>query len=145
MSLIRRLHPVAGGLGFAIILLFWTSTVAVELWGGRDAIIAWKQTLPWGLLLLIPALATTGATGFRLGGRSPLPLVLAKKRRMPIIAANGLLVLTPSALALAWLASQNALGVTFAVIQSVELIAGAVNLTLMALSIRDGFRITPRR
>lgn len=143
-SVLRRVHPVAGFLACAVILVFWTGTVAVELFGDESAVVAVKQAIPWGLLVLVPALACTGATGLRLGGRSRNPLVRAKKRRMPVIAAIGLLVLVPCALYLAALAGSRSFGAAFSVVQAVELLAGAVNLTLLGRSIRDGRRLRAR-
>lgn len=63
---------------------------------------------------------------------------------MPIIAANGVLVLLPSAFYLAWLSSQGEFGLLFFSIQAVELVRGAVNLALMSLNLRDGLRLAGR-
>lgn len=63
---------------------------------------------------------------------------------MPFIAGNGLLILIPAALYLATLASRGEFGGLFYAIQTIELVAGAVNLMLMSLNIRDGFRLTGR-
>jgi hypothetical protein len=50
---------------------------------------------------------------------------------MIFIAANGLLVLMPCALILAWLATTDRFGVIFYVVQGIELIAGSINITLL--------------
>jgi hypothetical protein len=142
--MLKRIHPAAGVLAFLIILSFWTSTVAVELFGSAAAIAVVKRAIPWGFLVLVPSLAVVGASGFRMAGASSAPLVLRKKRRMPFVAANGLLILIPAALYLAGLASQGDFGGRFYTVQAVELIAGAVNLTLMGLNIRDGLRLAGR-
>jgi hypothetical protein len=63
---------------------------------------------------------------------------------MPLIAGNGLLILIPAAFTLASLASHAPFGSLFYAVQAVELIAGAVNLALMSLNIRDGLRLTKR-
>ncbi|RMA44088.1 hypothetical protein [Rhodophyticola porphyridii] len=140
----KILHPLAGITAFLIILGFWVSTLAVELFGPQSAIVAVKTTIPWLFVILIPALATVGATGFiRTKGRGGR-VIDAKKRRMPFIAANGLLVLVPAALFLASRANAGLFDTGFYVIQGVELLAGAVNLTLLGLSMRDGFRLTGR-
>ena len=99
--MLTRIHAVAGLLAGATILTFWLSTAVVELGGSAAAVTAVKTAIPWGLLLLIPALALTGATGFRLAGKREDALVQAKRRRMPIIAGNGLLTLVPAAFFLA--------------------------------------------
>lgn len=142
--MIRTLHPVAGAIGMATIATFWLSTVAVEAVGGPGAILAVKTVILWGLLLLVPALAITGATGFRMGARSTNPRIAAKRRRMPFIALNGLLVLVPCAVFLQARAASGDFGNTFALVQGIELLAGAVNLALMGLNMRDGFALTRR-
>ena len=142
--MLRRLHPTAGLIGFLTIFTVWVSTVASELSGSAAAIAAVKQALPWGFLLLVPALAATGASGFHMAGSSADPAILRKKLRMKFVAGNGLLLLIPAALWLASLASRGSFGGLFYGIQAVELVAGAVNLTLMSLNIRDGLRLTGR-
>ena len=141
----RLVHPIAGTIALLTILVFWTSSLAVKISGSVPAIVAVKTAIPWGLLLLVPALAVTGASGSRLGrGRSDRR-VSTKRRRMPFIAANGLLVLIPCALYLAWKAQSGTLDAAFHTVQVVELVAGASNLVLMALNLRDGWALTHRR
>ena len=92
-----------------------------------------------------PALAITGVSGFRMAGASADPTIARKRRRMPVIAANGIFVLIPAALYLAMLASRGEFGPLFYGVQAIELIAGAVNLTLMSLNIRDGLSLTANK
>jgi hypothetical protein len=92
----------------------------------------------------LPALAITGASGFWMAGSSSEPRIVNKKHRMPFIAGNGLLILIPAALYLAMLASRGEFGNLFYGAQAIELVAGAVNLMLMSLNIRDGLRLTAR-
>lgn len=142
--MIRALHPIAGVVGMATIVTFWLSTVAVEAFGGPGAVLAVKAAILWGLLALVPALAVTGATGFRMGARSADPRIAAKRRRMPFIAFNGLLVLVPCAVFLQARAAAGDFGGAFTLVQGIELVAGAVNLTLMGLNLRDGLALTGR-
>ena len=58
--------------------------------------------------------------------------------------AAGLLVLVPCALVLNRWAAAGAFDAMFYAVQALELVAGAVNLTLMGLNIRDGLRISGR-
>ncbi|WP_324752043.1 hypothetical protein [Roseovarius sp. Pro17] len=60
---------------------------------------------------------------------------------MPFIAANGLLILIPSALYLSFKAQTEVFDMGFYTIQKLELIAGAVNITLLGLNMRDGMRM----
>ncbi len=97
-----------------------------------------------GLFILIPAIAVTGATGFALGRNRKGRLLETKKRRMPIIGANGLLILLPAAIFLDQWASSGVFDMKFYIVQGAELFAGAVNLTLMGMNIRDGLKMSGR-
>jgi hypothetical protein len=140
----KLIHPIAGSVAILTIATFWLSTAFSELSASRDAMVAVKTAIPWGFLLLIPALAAAGGTGFSLSnGRRP-KLITTKIKRTAIGVANGLLVLVPSALFLAHKAGANEFDAMFYVVRAVELVAGAVNLTLLGLNMRDGFRMTGR-
>ncbi|MDQ2084258.1 hypothetical protein RA307_29065 [Xanthobacteraceae bacterium Astr-EGSB] len=142
--MIRKLHPAAGIAAFLTILCFWGSTVVVELGGDGTRIAAVKLAILWGLAVLIPAIAVAGATGARLAGRSRQPVAAGKLRRMRFIALNGIAVLVPCAVVLQQRAGMGLYDRTFALVQAAELVAGAVNLALIGLSIRDGFKLTRR-
>ena len=90
-------------------------------------------------------LAATGASGVALARGALGGGIGVKRKRMPIIAANGLLVLVPSAFFLAAKARAGEFGLDFALVQTLELIAGAVNLRLLWLNLRDGRRMTAVR
>ena len=139
-----KVHAVAGALALLIILTFFSSTVVAELRGDIAVIAAVKRYIAYGLALLIPAMAAVGLTGSRLSGRSQAHPILVKRRRMAVIAANGILILTPCALALHWLASSGSFGLPFYLIQGLELVAGPVNIALIALNIRDGLKLSGR-
>jgi hypothetical protein len=144
MTMLSKIHPIAGLIAFLTILTFWLSTVTSELFGSRELIVEVKEGIPWGFLILVPALATTALSGIRLAGSSSHPAIVKKRRRMPIIAGNGLLILIPASLCLAKLASAGDFGALFYGVQAIELIAGALNLSLMSLNIRDGIRLSQR-
>lgn len=141
----KTLHPLAGAIALLTIAVFWLSTVLTELFASAEVIIAVKTAIPWGFLLLIPSLAATGGTGFRLarGGRGHL--IGKKIKRMSFIAANGLIVLVPAALFLASKARAGEFDSIFFAVQAIELVAGAANLVLLGLNMRDGLRMTRRR
>lgn len=98
----------------------------------------------WGLAVAIPALAVTGASGFQLGRKYRGKRIEAKKKRTFAAAANGVLVLVPSAVFLAAKANDGSFDATFYAVQVLELMAGAANLTLLGLNIRDGFALSRR-
>jgi hypothetical protein len=136
-----RIHAIAGTIGFLTILAFWLSTVASETLGGPAVIASVKNAILWGMLVLIPCLMITGASGFALGKKRNDPRITAKKKRMPFIAANGIVILIPSAVFLADQAAAGTFGTAFYTVQAIELIAGAINLRLMGLNIRDGLAL----
>lgn len=136
-----RIHAFSGALALLTICAFWTATVLTELFGGASAIAIAKNAILAGMLLLVPSMAIAGGTGFSLGGRWRSPAVDRKKRRMKIVAANGLVVLVPSAIFLAGRADTGQFDASFFVVQALELIAGAVNIALLSLNMRDGFAL----
>lgn len=139
------IHPLAGGTALLIILTFWLATALSELFAGTASVTMVKTLIPWGFLVLVPALMAAGASGFRLAKDRHAPLVSAKKKRMPLIAGNGVLILIPAALYLASKAEAGAFDTSFYVVQGVELVAGAANITLLGLNMRDGLRLARRR
>lgn len=143
--MLRRLHAPAGVIGFLLILSFWIATVISELSGSIDAIVLVKSTILWGIIALVPSLALAGASGMAIGRRRRDAPALAKKKRMPFIAANGMLVLIPSAIFLGIRANDGVFDGLFYVVQVIELVAGATNLALMGLNIRDGLKMSRGR
>jgi hypothetical protein len=141
----KKAHLIAGLLAILTIATFFLSTILVELFGSHEAVATVKSliVLP-GLFILVPAIAATGGSGFYLSKSRRGRLVDAKKKRMPFIAANGLLVLIPCAIVLNRWAGAAQFDTTFYVVQAIELLAGAVNLTLMGLNIRDGMKMSGR-
>ncbi len=96
--MLKFIHPAAGVIALLTILTFWLSTAFAELFGSHSTVVAVKTAIPWGFLVLIPALMAAGGSGFALSKGRRAGLVGAKAKRMPLIAANGILVLIPSAL-----------------------------------------------
>ena len=141
----KTVHPLAGGVAILMIATFWLSTAISELSGSEPFVVFVKTLIPWGFIILIPALAAVGGTGFALSGGRSGGLVGKKRKRMPIIAANGVLILIPSALFLAAKAKAGDFDATFYAVQMVELAAGAVNLWLLTKNALDGRKLTARR
>ncbi|WP_025035851.1 hypothetical protein [Bradyrhizobium sp. DOA9] len=140
----RTIHPVAGAVALTIIATFWLSTALTELFASHQTIAMVKTAIPWGFLLLVPMLAAAGGSGFVLAKERRAGLIGAKIKRMPFIAGNGILVLVPAALFLASKAKAAEFDTTFYAVQSLELFAGATNIGLLGLNMRDGFRMKGR-
>ncbi len=138
-------HRTAGVTAFLCIAGFFTSTLIVELFCSLETVAVVKSLiLIPGIPVLILAMIITGGSGFALAKHRKGKLIEAKQKRMPFIAANGLLVLVPCAIYLDQCASAGTFDTAFYLIQAVEIIAGFTNLTLMSLNIRDGLRLSGR-
>jgi hypothetical protein len=137
----RIVHPVAGTVALLTIVTFWLSTAVAELFAPQATVVAVKAAIPWGFLLLVPALAAAGGSGFALAKGRRAGLVGAKLRRMPFIAANGILILIPAAFFLASKARSGEFDAVFYWVQALELAAGATNIALLSLNMRDGLRM----
>ena len=141
----KFIHPLAGALALLTIATFWLSTILSELLGSRAMVISVKTAIPWGFLLLVPALAAAGGSGFVLAKeRRGSALVVSKRKRMQIIGANGVSILIPSALFLAAKATSGDFDGAFYAVQALELVAGATNIVLLSLNMRDGLKMKGR-
>ena len=142
--MLKRLHLTASLLALLCIATFFLSTLLSETMGSHSSVAQIKHLIVSpGLWVLIPAMILAGASGTFLNRTRRGRLVDSKKKRMPFIAANGLLVLLPCAIALNFWASAGTFDARFYMVQAIELIAGAINLVLMGLNARDGLRLTP--
>lgn len=139
-----KLHGVFGGVALLCISAFWLSSVWAELFMDHASIAAVKSTVLSGMWVLIPAMALTGISGSALAQGRAGRLVSVKSRRMKMVAANGLLVLLPSAWMLTSWADAGRFDGFFYALQGLELLAGAVNGALLVLNMRDGLRLSGR-
>jgi hypothetical protein len=140
-----KLHAMAGGIAMICILSFWLSSVYVELFGSFADVAYVKNSILKGMVILIPAMMAVGGSGFALGGKWKSPVVLRKKKRMKIIAANGILILVPSAFFLAFKAQAGQFDTWFYTVQIIELLAGATNLALLSANMKDGIQMARRK
>ncbi|WP_192507468.1 hypothetical protein [Pseudoalteromonas aurantia] len=144
--MIHKLHRIAAVTAFICVVTFFVSTVSAEVFGSKELIILVKSLVVFpGLFILVPCIATTGATGAALSKTKKGRVVDGKKKRMPFIAINGVFVLVPAAMFLNYKAAAGAFDTTFVAIQIIELIVGAVNGALMFLNIRDGKKLTGKK
>ena len=139
----RRIHFLAGLLATLTIATFFSVSLFSELLGTKETIATVKALIVMpGLLVLIPAVVATGISGVVLSRSRQGRLVAAKKKRMPFIAANGVLILVPCAIFLNRWAAAGTFDTTFYWVQGLEFLAGVTNLGLMGLNIRDGLKMS---
>ncbi len=141
----RRAHLAAGLLAPLCIATFFLATILTELFGSHAAVAQLKSLIVTpGLWIMVPLMVVAGGSGMFLARSRKGRLVDVKKKRMPFIAANGLLVLVPCAIVLDRWAAAGSFDAGFYGLQAIELIAGATNLMLMGLNARDGLRMAGR-
>ncbi len=141
----KRAHLIAGLLAPLCIATFFLSTILTETLGSHAAVAQLKSLIVTpGLWIMVPLMAAAGGSGLFLARSRKGRLVEAKTKRMPFIAANGLLVLVPCAIVLNRWATAGSFDSAFYLVQAIELVAGAVNLALMGLNARDGLRMAGR-
>lgn len=141
----QRIHFFTGLLATLTIAAFFSASLLSEQLGSTEAIGEVKAWIVMpGLFILIPAIAGTGISGFILSTSRSGRLIATKKKRMPLIAANGILILVPCAIFLDRWAAGGSFDTTFYVVQGLEFLAGGTNLALVGLNIRDGLRMSGR-
>jgi hypothetical protein len=136
--LLVRLHAISASVALLLIACFLIATTAVEAFGSPAATARVKTGIAFALLALVPVMAVAGATGFRLAGGRLKGIIGRKALRMKVIAANGVLVLVPAALFLAVRARSGQFDAVFMLVQAVEVAAGAANIALLSLNLREG-------
>ena len=137
-------HAAAGTLAMVLVTAFLTSTVYAELSLDEVLITETKRLILYGICLLIPAMAITGGSGFSLARGRVGGIVDTKKKRMRFIAANGLLVMLPSAVWLHMQASEGHFGASFFAVQGIEIVGGLLQLYLLGRNFRDGLKLSGR-
>ena len=142
---LRTIHLSGAIIAQVVVGSFLIATVAAEVTGDEAVIAGVKGAVARAVFLLAPVMIVTGLSGRCLAGKSRAEIVVRKMRRMRLIGINALVVLIPCALALGRLAADRSFGTSFMALQSVELMAGCVNFTLLALNVRDGLALRPRR
>ncbi len=139
------IHKTSALTAFILIATFFSSSLFVDMFASQQAVVMVKTNIFYGVWLLIPLMAITGITGVKMAPKVTSGPIASKKKRMPFVAANGLLVLLPAAYILKNLALEGEFNNFFYFVQTIELLAGFINLSLMSLNIRDAFRLKKPR
>jgi hypothetical protein len=134
-------HKIGAISAMFLILVFQSLTIISDIWGSQDSMILAKKIIAWCIPFLIASLIITGISGKKLAGQSQDQLILRKQKRTQLVAAVGLLVLLPSAYFLLYLASNEIFSILFWSIQTIEIVAGLFNFTLLFLNAKDGREI----
>lgn len=139
------IHAIAGTLALLLVASFWSTTVIAELLLDSPAVVAVKVVIAkYGLACLAVCMAAAGGSGFAISRSRAGRLIAQKKRRMPVLGVNGLLVMIPAAIYLAMKASAGEFDIRFYAVQGIELLVGLVQLTLLGKNFAAGLRLSGR-
>ena len=138
-----KIHLIAAILASLCITTFFTASLLSELFGSLQLVTQIKASILFpGLFILIPAMAITGITGNLLTKGKSNKLIRKKQFRMKLAAANGLLILLPSAIVLSSWAQAGQFDTDFYLLQALELIAGGCNLFLLGQNALAGRKLS---
>lgn len=135
------LHRAAGTLAFITIASFFTASVVSEWWGNKELIITVKQIILWCIPLLMGSMMLTGLSGHRLYPAKGQGVIARKQGRMKLAVINGVTIMLPAAVYLAFKARNMEFDGYFWAVQILEFIGGLTNLSLIGLNIRDGLML----
>ncbi|MGF1708411.1 hypothetical protein [Enterovibrio baiacu] len=135
------IHRTAGVVAFLTIAAFFSSTVYSEFFGDQALVVQVKHAILWCLPLLIGSMMLTGLSGNKLYPAKGKGVMGRKQMRMKLAAMNGTLVMLPAAVFLFFKASAGEFDAYFWTVQGIELVGGALNLSLIGLNIRDGLSL----
>ena len=144
-SSLVRIHLAAAVGALALIATFLVSSAVTELTGSAGDVHSLRQRIVLGLPLLIGCLAAAALTGRRLARNSRAAVIRRKQRRMQVVAAIGIIMLVPCALILDARTAGASAGSVVIALEIAETLAGALNLTLLLLNVRDGRRLSRPR
>jgi hypothetical protein len=141
----KIVHGFAGAFAILIICIFITATLYVEVFGDVDLIfqVKRKTALP-GIEILVFFMLMAGGTGRSLAKTCKGRIVQIKLKRMRIVAFNGIFILIPCAFMLSRWAEVDPYTVRFYGVQTIELLAGCINLAMLILNMKDGVRLRSR-
>ncbi|EAQ67223.1 hypothetical protein MED121_14889 [Marinomonas sp. MED121] len=140
-NLTALVHKTSALICFILIACFFSSSLLFDMFGNQESVLIVKNGIFYSIWLLIPLMAITGMTGVKMAPKVTSGPIGAKKKRMPLVALNGLLILLPAAYFLRELALNGEFNSLYYAIQTLELFAGFINLTLMSLNIRDAMAL----
>jgi uncharacterized membrane protein len=142
MYMLTHIHRLAGMLAMLLIATFWITSLLADFLATYPQQQSIRSLILAGVGVLIPTLMITALSGKKRLHKRPLnDLLKRKQQRMKWIASNGLLLLLPCAIFLNWRIQISTPDLLFQLVQTLELLAGAVNLTLLGLNARDGMRL----
>ncbi|WP_149303814.1 hypothetical protein [Pareuzebyella sediminis] len=140
---IVKAHIIATSIAVLTIGCFFSFSLIAEIIGNQEFIKQVKTGILYCLPVLLFAMPILGITGKKLAGKSQSPIVATKMKRMKFVAFNGIILIS-LAIYLYFRAINNNIDSTFLYVQIIELLFGAINLTLIGLNIKAGMKLSGR-
>ena len=140
---ILKAHIIATSIAILTIGCFFSFSLIAEIKGSQEFIKQVKTGILYCLPVLLFVMPMLGITGKKLAGKSKSPIVATKMKRMKFVALNGI-ILSSLAVYLYLRAINDNIDSTFLYVQILELLFGAVNLTLIGLNIKAGMKLSGR-
>lgn len=125
------------------IVTFFISSLVAEINGNEAFIREVKEMILFLLPVMLIAMPALGITGNKLAGKSPNPVVLAKRKRLRFVFINGI-ALIALACFLYYRSHYQTIDTIFLVAQVAEFALGFTNLILIGLNIKSGFQLSGR-
>ncbi len=140
---ILKAHIGATIVAAITIITFFSLSLVAEIKGDISFIQRIKALILYALPILVVTMPVLKFTGDKLAAKSKSPMVLAKKKRMKLIGINGM-VLISMAVFLYYRSHYQSIDQLFLIAQMMEFGFGLGNLTLIALSAKDGRQLSGR-
>ena len=142
--MIKTIHPLAGALALLTIAAFWPSTAFAELFASEATVIIVKTAIPWSFLALIPALMVAGGSGLYAGGKAAWRYHRYEDQAHAADCSQRHFDPDPLGAIPRTKVSAGEFDTGFYVAQAIELAAGAANIALLGLNMRDGLKMKGR-
>lgn len=140
---IVKAHIISTSIAVVTIGCFFSFSLVAEIMGNQEFIKQIKIGVLYGLPVLLVAMPMLAMTGKKLAGNSKSTIVATKMKRMKFVAFNGVILIS-LAIYLYFRAVNNNIDSTFLGVQIIELLFGAINLTLLGLNIKAGMKLSGR-
>ena len=136
-----KAHIIGSIIAAITITMFFTFSLIAEIKGDETFIKQVKEGILFSLPLLLVAMPMLNITGNKLAGESQNPIVLAKRRRMKFVLANGITLISLACF-LYYRSHYQAIDGIFLTAQIAEFTLGLTNLTLIGINIKNGIQLS---
>ncbi|WP_420601593.1 hypothetical protein [Flagellimonas sp.] len=135
------IHITATIIAVITISTFFIVSLRAELIADKTLIKAVKTGILYALPILVIAMPSLAISGNKLAGKSKHPIVLKKLKRMKLVMANGIILIS-LVIFLYYRANHISIDSTFLYAQIAEFVFGLSNLTLIGLNIKSGLQLS---